>query len=297
MQSEVCARPANSFHCGPSSISPDWESLIKSAGLNHSGQGGAYFPIADAISFSDIRSLSAKDGDQVSHHLSTRKSVASSDVQRIKSVSRPTPALAGGARWTLGGLWMACFAQAVGEAYLKEGRTSASTIPSCCVSVSMQVDLRPSLTKSLPCNDRLLAQAFGNVTVAAVVSPLQDESLAPSRMQALARTMAGDMKRRIDRGEAHSASVALTEGRFDEGPPPATIEISNHGVYSTNEGWGLLLSQRFDGYQGMSVVLHSESFSGDMHVCASAGGNLCPAATSALVTRAVSLFTCTKHGK
>jgi hypothetical protein len=160
MQSEVCARPADSFHCGPSSISPDWGSLIKSAGLNHSGQGSAYLPIADAISFSDIRSLSAKDGDQVSHNFSTRKTVASSDVQRIKAVSRSTPALAGGARWTLGGLWMACFAQAVGEAYLKEGRTSASTIPSCCVSVSMQVDLRPSLTKSLPGNDRLVAQAL-----------------------------------------------------------------------------------------------------------------------------------------
>lgn len=50
----------------------------------------------------------------------------------------------------------------------------------------------------------------------------------------------------------------MTEGRFDAGPPEATIELSNLGVCQIPEGAKLYTAQRFDGYEGVSCMIHSE---------------------------------------
>jgi len=37
------------------------------------------------------------------------------------------------------------------------------------------------------------------------------------------------LRERVARGEAHRSALTMTEGRFDAGPPEATIELSNLG--------------------------------------------------------------------
>ena len=44
----------------------------------------------------------------------------------------------------------------------------------------------------------------------------------------LATPRTSQLRERVARGEAHRSALAMTEGRFD-GPPEATIELSNLG--------------------------------------------------------------------
>jgi hypothetical protein len=56
------------------------------------------------------------------------------------------------------------------------------------------------------------------------------------------------MRARIARGEAVAAALALARGDFEGGPPSATVELSNHGVYDVPADVAeVALGQRFEG--------------------------------------------------
>ena len=46
------------------------------------------------------------------------------------------------------------------------------------------------------------------------------------------------LQARVARGEAHRSALAMTEGRFDAGPPEATMELSNLGGMGLGTGGG-----------------------------------------------------------
>eukprot|EP00656_Telonema_subtile_P035054 TRINITY_DN39067_c0_g1_i1.p1 TRINITY_DN39067_c0_g1~~TRINITY_DN39067_c0_g1_i1.p1 ORF type:complete len:159 (-),score=26.88 TRINITY_DN39067_c0_g1_i1:59-535(-) len=143
-----------------------------------------------------------------------------------------------------------------------------------------------------------VSQALGTVTVGSVVS-LQPEIVDRELSQQLllrAGAMTADLRHRIGRGEAHRQSQALASGQFDQGAPAATVEISNHGVYQTAPGACVALGQRFDGYEGLSVLVHSESDSGMLWLSASVGPELGQAAVLRMLERAAALIElCGRH--
>ena len=87
--------------------------------------------------------------------------------------------------------------------------------------------------------------------------------------------------------------MLLSRGAFAAGPPPATLELTSHGVYDTPK-CEVLLSQRFDGYDGISVAVHTDkagggSIIGPMRVAASLGCKLNADLAPQLLQRAVGL--------
>jgi hypothetical protein len=69
--------------------------------------------------------------------------------------------------------------------------------------------------------------------------------------------------------------VALTSGHFDHrAGPPATLEVSNLGVCQLPQGAKMYTAQRFDNYDGVSCMVHTESSSGCMRWNVSIGKGL-----------------------
>jgi hypothetical protein len=82
--------------------------------------------------------------------------------------------------------------------------------------------------------------------------------------------------------------LAATSGRFDEAGPPATVELSNHGVCQIPDGATLYTAQRFDGYDGVSCMVHSE-MNGCMRWNVSVGQGLDAMLVERIFHRAVNL--------
>ena len=112
-------------------------------------------------------------------------------------------------------------------------------------------------------------------------------------MLSLSKNLTDDIRRRIDRGEAHRSSIALSRGSWCTGPPSATIELSSHGIYNVQAGCEVFLAQRFDGYDGISIVVHSDKAGNDtlgpMRVLGSIGCKINHEYASELIQRAVFL--------
>jgi len=129
------------------------------------------------------------------------------------------------------------------------------------------VDMRPYLKQE--CR---VSQAVGTVTVGSVVSRQATEAAVRTAIRQQTGLLTKDLWTRIKRGEAHRQSSYLASGQFGSGAPSATVEISNHGEYATSRNETVLLGQRFDGYDGLSLAAHSESGSGILRLAASAPG-------------------------
>jgi hypothetical protein len=145
----------------------------------------------------------------------------------------------------------------------------------------------------------LYTNAFGTVTVSGAGLLLSNDKTdqdqknhyLSSFMIDLAESCTQDLQTRIHRGEALIQSLALCRGEFDVAGPPGTIELSNHGVYSTTECTReLALQQRFDGYDGITVSMVSESNTGMLRLSANAGDMFRHAAIVDLVDRVVDLW-------
>lgn len=197
---------------------------------------------------------------------------------------------------TLTGFMMACWVQAISEV---SSRTDAITMTDAAapvVSISCLVEIRSQLPPALYTN------AFGTVTVSGIGSSSnnkkqqqQDQDHLASFLVDLAKSCTEDLQTRIQRGEALLQSLALCQGEFDDDTaascPPGTIELSNHGVYNTTACTReLALEQRFDGYDGISVLMVTESNSGVLRLTANAGAMFRRAAIEGLMSRVVELW-------
>jgi hypothetical protein len=108
-----------------------------------------------------------------------------------------------------------------------------------------------------------------------------------------ARESVQDMRRRIDSGEAHRQAVALSTGNMQTAcPVEPTVELSNHGVYELPVGVvaAIEVAQRYDGYKGCSVVVHTEGATGIMKGAASIGSDISAAGAALLMDRIQDLF-------
>ena len=83
----------------------------------------------------------------------------------------------------------------------------------------------------------------------------------------------------------------MSKGEFGTGTPPAAaIELSSHGIYETGNS-EVLLAERFDAYDGVSISLHTDSHSKNMHLFISVGaGNSYFLVGAEFMVRAVGLL-------
>jgi len=185
---------------------------------------------------------------------------------------------------TATGLWTASLLRALAVAHYAKAPPDETK---CVVSVSILVDVRESLDPSVT-SPADIAQALATVTVGTCIAK---SSLDAFDILSEAATVTKDMRLRIQRGEAHRQAMLLGGGNFEAGPPPATIELSNLGkVAVPDPSMSLHFSQRFDGYEGMSILLHSESESGTMRLIGSLGSGVPSEVASNLLSRARDLF-------
>ena len=146
------------------------------------------------------------------------------------------------------------------------------------IGVSVLVDLRPFLANQ----DILkLPLAIGTVTLMlpceAFLSPHRAAATTAAAVETLlshAEMLTLQMQHRIHRGEALRSALALTTGRFDQGSPPATMELSNLGTCPLPSSAQLYTAQRFDDYDSVSCLVHSESSPALMRWCVSVGQGL-----------------------
>lgn len=148
------------------------------------------------------------------------------------------------------------------------------------VGVSMLVDLRPHLGHN-EWEGAQIPQAHGTVTlIDSCNNNLTSTECGDSEARLVnfiihkALEMTLQLRTRIERGEAHRSALALTAGQFGEAGPPATIEMSNLGVCNIPKGSKLYTAQRFDGYDGVSCLVHSESDTGRLQWSVSVGEGL-----------------------
>ena len=150
---------------------------------------------------------------------------------------------------TFTGLLVAIFMHAIAIEYDSDEQ--------CDVGVSTLVDLRPLLDIS---SEDQLPQAHGTVTLLESTENLK--GVGNDEIFSLSAALTTQLRDRVTRGEAHRAALAATKGQFDQAGPPATMELSNLGVCLLPGGAKLYTAQRFDGYDGVSCMVHSEANEG-----------------------------------
>lgn len=189
---------------------------------------------------------------------------------------------------TITGLMAACWIQAIHEVILANvGSPAGDGTP--VVSISCLVALHSQLPKGLHTN------AFGTATLASESVRQTDKTsrkVFVDRILDLAAECSRDLRSRIHRGEAANQSLSLCRGEFESsGSTPGTIELSNHGVYHTSEAIReVAMQQRFDGYDGVSVLMVSESHSQVMRLLANVGPMYSRRAVEGLMDRVVEIW-------
>jgi hypothetical protein len=195
---------------------------------------------------------------------------------------------------TITGLMAACWIQAIHEAVLTNaGSTTGDGTKG--VTISCLVALHSQLPEGLYTN------AFGTVTLAGESVPqteITSRQQFADRIVDLAAECTRDLRCRIHRGEAANQSLSLCRGEFDStGSTPGTIELSNHGVYRTSEAiHEVAMQQRFDGYDGVSVLMVSESHSQAMRLLANVGPMYSRGAIEGVMGRVVELWSLVSEG-
>jgi len=189
---------------------------------------------------------------------------------------------------TATGLWVACISRAVAEAYL-------SRVPSaeqCMISISILVDLREHLDPNVATREEV-AQALATVCVGCTVQRSSVDARSSDTLLAEAAAATADMRRRIQRGEAHRQAAVMGSGDFEKGQPPATVEFSNLGIFNLqpeDTSASLCFSQRFAGYEGLSILLHTESGNTTMKLLGSLGVGIPSSTAQELLERMKACF-------
>jgi len=226
-------------------VPSDWGSTLETSWPPQNEREPPYLPLGGpVINLGDIVTLRRGDQDHRQGNTDKHITVSHSVVERVKAVLRAK-------RATLTGLMISCLQSAIFECL---------PTTSGCASVSVLVDLRPCISETN------ISQAFGTVSVGAV------RGFNRAALIEAAAAATADLRQRVARGEAHRSARDMTSGRFSL--PEATIELSNHGIYSVPKDADLLLSQRFDGYEGVSVLMHTDSGTGSLKLVTSAGDDL-----------------------
>jgi hypothetical protein len=212
-----------------------------------------------STSVSDQKSESAINNDGISKNRTLR-------LETPSDVMRDTMALLRylkdekKQKISLTGLLVAIIMKSIATEYYRgNGHRGEPQLPSREIGVSVLVDLRPFL---LDQNYPELPQAIGTVTLLLptddFLETMQEDYSGPLLRHA--ERLTSQLKQRIRRGEAHRSALALANGNFEAASPPATLELSNLGVCSVPTSTiKIFTAQRFDGYDGVSCMVHSET--------------------------------------
>ncbi|CAB9514167.1 expressed unknown protein [Seminavis robusta] len=193
---------------------------------------------------------------------------------------------------TLSGLFVAVIMQSLAMEY----RTiKGNSSPNRDIGVSMLVDLRPYLQRPVEKVEQINA-AHGHVTLIDSTDNIfinNRDNTTSSSIWERSIGMTRQLRARIQRGEAHRAALAFAQGQFDRAGPPATVELSNLGVCQIPDNTKLYTAQRFDGYDGVSCLIHSEPTC--LRWNASVGGGLDAKLVERVFSRAVELCQTIAH--
>jgi hypothetical protein len=191
---------------------------------------------------------------------------------------------------SLTGLLTVCLQQALGEICLSpksEGPNRFGT--SCNIATRILVDLRQALGNDVG-RDNHISQCFGNVIVGNTIKLLNDTD-GPNILLELSKSTTLALRSRIARGEANAASLISSEGNFNDGQTDhATFEISNFGIYDVGEDTVVYHTQRYEGYDGVSILTHSEKIKGVFRLGASLMGPINPKLIATALRRTKELF-------
>ena len=274
----------------PSKICYEWGQLLK----DHAGAPCAS-PVFLPIRFEHSGGILTMKDIQLSFHEETSEQYGVCDVRMdfepllLKGILKLLRREQSG---TLTSLLTVCLQQALGEVYLSSTskRGSDGTRTSCNMTTRILVNLRQSLG-TVTDKDRCVSQCFGHVVVGNTIQLL--DGVGDSKtLLGLSKSTALDLKDRISRGEAIAASLVLSEGNFDDGQKDhATFELSNFGVYDVGEDIVVYHTQRFEGYDGVSVLAHSEKSTGVFRMACSLMGPINPELVAAVLQRTKDLFT------
>ena len=235
--------------------------------LNVQGEQPAYLPLTD---HSDVPILKMDDilgadrstsGVIIRHSPAVHRATKDAATEFYFLRTRPNISFAT--------LHAAAVVETLAARYLKAHSHNAP--PAFVITISLLVDLRDRVPEGV--DTKNLLQLFGTVTVSSTCYTRDfigeaDYSQRGWADNLIARAAAikQEMLERIDRGEAHRASLSLARGPSGGYPmaPSATIELSSHGVYRDlpNASASVRLTQRFDGFSGLSLALHAQEIRG-----------------------------------
>ena len=195
---------------------------------------------------------------------------------------------------TLTSFLTVCLQQAVGEICLSsKNRGTART--SCNVTTRILVNLRKFLHIKEKAEEGI-SQCFGNIIVGNTIDRVLNDKDLGKILLHKSKATALDMKCRIERGEALAASLCLSAGNFADGQEEhATFEVSNFGIYDVNEDVAVNHVQRFKGYDGVSVLAHTEKGTGIFRLGVSLMGPVNPALVRTVLQRTKDLFNILAH--
>ncbi len=169
---------------------------------------------------------------------------------------------------TVTGLLLAAFSEALAKTFFFQ-RVGGAVHEDCGVSISTLVDMRPFLPDGVVCT-----QAISTVTVGNVHRRLECMNAGDAgrrlRLLKLAESLTDQVRRRIGNGEAHAQALSMANGT-EFALQQATMELSNLGMFDVPAESKVIVGQRFDKYEGISVLAHSERGTGNFRLAASWG--------------------------
>ena len=256
-------------------VLPDWKDMVATATTTIPSPINDTEPPFLLGEHGEVISIRDLGSDRTSKSESFRHDISGETVMIIRQVLKKKALGA-----TLSGFLVAVISHAIAMEYTGSEPKD--------VGVSMLVDLRPYLQRDYSIED--IPQAHGTVTLMESTKKLKSSNIE-SLLEASVR-FTEQMRTRINRGEAHRAALAVCNGHFDHrAGPTGTIEVSNLGVCKIPHGAKLYTSQRFDGYDGVSFMVHSEgNSSGCMRWNMSVGEGLDAAVIRRIFQRAVNTF-------
>eukprot|EP00045_Choanoeca_perplexa_P005172 m.43892 g.43892 ORF g.43892 m.43892 type:complete len:395 (-) comp12972_c0_seq1:200-1384(-) len=184
-----------------------------------------------------IASLFAQGADDASHQ---RALIPAAMVQQVRRLAK-----ARGCRFTA--VLTAALQLSLADTFFIKHPEATD----CGVVISTLVDMRPHLPSSDHPEKYQLAVSTVNLGVT------MERNSMPSLLTAASNAQQ-QLDARLQNGEHMTQALALSQGRFDEGAPSATLELSNLGpVFPQGTSHRLHLAQRFDGYDGVSILSHT----------------------------------------
>lgn len=255
--------PCQEKRTGPWTMLPDWQELVAASQTQAWDEEPKYLPASfPMLQLKDIMTNNIENKEGQEDHDDVRCTISAKTLSTIKEMTKTKGS-------TISGFLVTLLMASLAAEYIDQGHRQERD-----VGISVLVDLRSYLNTA----HKEINQAIGTVTVSLpAIETFSGWSQNNQQWFVVANQVTSQLRARVERGEAHRCAVALCSGHFEAASPEATMELSNLGVcrFSSSLASRLHVSQRFDGYDGASCMIHTESASGVLRWTTSYGNNQC----------------------